>query len=148
VRPGRYWPIDLDALNALGHGSLVGLLGIVILAADEGAVHARLPVRPDLMAPNGFLHAGSVVALADTACGYGTYLGLPAGAEGFATVELASNHVGTARDGVIECRASRVHAGRSTQVWDARVTGEGDRAVALFRCTQLILWPRRDGAAP
>jgi len=100
------------------------------------------------MAPNGFLHAGSVVSLADTACGYGTYLSLPAGAEGFATVELASHHVGTARGGAIECRASRVHTGRSTQVWDARVTGEGDRAIALFRCTQLILWPRGDGAAP
>ncbi|HJZ61142.1 MAG TPA: PaaI family thioesterase [Miltoncostaeaceae bacterium] len=141
-------PIDLEALNALGEGSLVGLLGIEIVAAEDGAVHARLPVRAEVMAPNGFLHAGSVVSLADTACGYGTYLSLPSGAEGFATVELASHHVGTARGGAIECRAGRVHAGRSTQVWDARVTGEGDRAIALFRCTQLILWPRTDGAAP
>jgi 1,4-dihydroxy-2-naphthoyl-CoA hydrolase len=91
-----------------------------------------------VMAPNGYLHAGSVVTLADTCCGYGCISSLPEGAQNFTTVELKSNHLGTARDGVIECTAVAVHMGRTTQVWDATVTHNG-KTIALFRCTQMIL---------
>jgi uncharacterized protein (TIGR00369 family) len=100
----------------------------------------RLAVRPDLLAPNGFLHAATVVALADTTCGYGTMATLPEDATGFTTIELKTNFVGTARDGIILCRGSAVHLGRSTQVWDATVSAEASgRAIAVFRCTQMIL---------
>ena len=95
------------------------------------------------MAPNGFLHAASVIALADTSCGYGCQVSLPAGATGFTTVELKSNFMGTAMVGdVITCRAWLVHGGRSTQVWDAEVADESGRTLALFRCTQMVLYPR------
>jgi uncharacterized protein (TIGR00369 family) len=103
----------------------------------------RLPVRPELLAPNGFLHAASVIALADTAAGYGCVASLPEGATGFTTVELKSNFLGTALDGVISATATLVHGGRTTQVWDAVVTSEETgKRIALFRCTQLVLWPR------
>jgi uncharacterized protein (TIGR00369 family) len=95
------------------------------------------------MAPNGFLHAASVIALADTACGYGCVSSLPPGATGFTTVELKSNFMGTARAGdTLGCRARLVHGGRSTQVWDAEVTDEAGKTLALFRCTQMVLYPR------
>jgi uncharacterized protein (TIGR00369 family) len=98
-------------------------------------------VKPHLLAPNGFLHAGSVVTLADTACGCACIASLPEGAASFTTIELKSNHLGTARDGVIECVASAVHLGRTTQVWDAVVTEQGSgKTIALFRCTQMILY--------
>jgi len=100
-------------------------------------------VRKEVMAPNGFLHAASVIALADTSCGYGCVALLPEGARGFTTIELKSNFVGTAREGAIYCRATPVHVGRTTQVWDAVVTVEGtDTRIALFRCTQMVLWPK------
>ena len=102
-----------------------------------------LPVRSDLLAPNGFLHAGAVVALADTACGYGCFASLPEGGTGFTTIELKTNFLGTAREGTLECGASRVHAGRTTQVWDAAVR-DGAKTIALFRCTQLILYGAGD----
>ena len=93
-------------------------------------------MRPDLLAPNGFLHGGTVVALADTACGYGSAANLPDGAVGFTTIELKSNFLGTATEGGIACRARLLHGGRTTQVWDAEVTAEATGAViALFRCT-------------
>jgi uncharacterized protein (TIGR00369 family) len=93
------------------------------------------------MAPNGYLHAASVVALADTSCGYGCVAALPEGARGFTTIELKSNFLGTARDGSILCRATPAHLGRNTQVWDAVITKEADgKVIALFRCTQMILW--------
>lgn len=93
-------------------------------------------------ASNGYLHAASVIALADSACGYGCVASLPDGASGFTTLELKSNHVGTALSGVITAEAAMAHGGRTTQVWDAVVTSaETGKSLAMFRCTQLILYP-------
>lgn len=129
-----------DDLNRRGVGHLPGLLGIRVTHVAQGEVRAELTIAPTHMAPNGFLHAATVVALADTACGYGCIASLPENARGFTTVELKSNHVGTARAGVIECIARAAHLGRSTQVWDATVTSrDSGKTIALFRCTQMIL---------
>ena len=131
-----------DELNALLPGTLPGLLGIVIDSHEPGRLTAHLDVRGELLAPNGYLHAATVVGLADTSCGLATRALLPEGASGFTTIELKSNHLGTAREGRISAVATNVHAGRTTQVWDAVVTSEGTgRPVALFRCTQSVLWP-------
>jgi uncharacterized protein (TIGR00369 family) len=133
----------IEQLNARGQGFLPGLMGIEFLTLEPGRLTSRLAVRPELLAPNGYLHAAVVVALADTACGYGTFTDLPDGAQNFTTIELKSNFLGTARDGSIACVATRVHSGRTTQVWDATVTDESSgKTIALFRCTQLILYPR------
>jgi acyl-coenzyme A thioesterase PaaI-like protein len=179
-------PVTIEELNRCSKGHLPGLIGMEVVALDADGITLRLPVRPELLAPNGYLHAATVVALADTTCGYGTMVMLPhgataqggagaraagatlerdagasgrgrrhplrwpipfgaprptlRGATGFTTIELKTNFVGTARDGVILCRGSAVHLGRSTQVWDATVTAEDSgRAIAVFRCTQMIL---------
>ena len=132
----------------LGRDLLPGLLGIEFESVERGLVLSRLPVERKHMAPNGFLHAASVIALADTSCGYGCSVSLPAGATGFTTVELKSNFMGTAKVGaVLGCRAWLVHGGRSTQVWDAEVTDERGRTLALFRCTQMVLYPKTEVAA-
>jgi uncharacterized protein (TIGR00369 family) len=127
--------------NAFGRGHLPGLVGVEIVTMTDDLVESRLQLRPELMAPNGFLHAASVIALADTSCGYGCVRRLPEGAKGFTTVELKANFLGTAREGTIECRATPLHLGRTTQVWDAVVTAPAGR-IAVFRCTQMILWPK------
>ena len=135
--------ITLDLLNQRGVGRLPGHLGIVITSVGDGQVTAELPVQPHLLAPNGYLHAGSVVTLADTASGYGCIANLPEGANNFTTIELKSNHLGTARDGTIICTARVDHKGRNTQVWDAVVKSkETGKTLALFRCTQMILYPK------
>ncbi|HSG76451.1 MAG TPA: PaaI family thioesterase [Burkholderiales bacterium] len=131
-----------EVFNGRSRGHLPGLLGLQILTMSAQAVESRLEVRKDHMAPNGFLHAATVIALADTSCGYGCVAQLPQGASGFTTLELKANFLGTARDGAIVCRARPVHLGRSTQVWDAEVSVEGaQRRIATFRCTQMVLWP-------
>ncbi len=130
-------------LNDAGKGFLPGFLGVEFTGAGEGWVEARLAIRRELLAPNGFLHAGTVITLADTCCGYGGVRALPAGASGFTTVELKSNFLGTALEGVIACCAEALHLGRTTQLWDAKVTNEATgKTMALFRCTQMVLWPR------
>lgn len=133
-------PADLKAWNAAGDGYLPGLIGLEFDRVDAREVVARLQVRQALSTWNGFLHAATVVALADTACGYGTVASLPDDADGFTTIELKSNFLGTAREGEIKCVAKPLHQGRTTQLWDAVVTRlDTGRAIAHFRCTQMIL---------
>jgi 1,4-dihydroxy-2-naphthoyl-CoA hydrolase len=130
----------LATLNARNGDTLVAHLGIEWVHAEKGLMRARIVLGPHHMAPNGYLHAGTVVTLADTACGYGCMLTLPEGAIGFTTIELKSNHLGTARAGAIAAEARLAHGGQSTQVWDATVTDEtSGKTIALFRCTQMIL---------
>jgi uncharacterized protein (TIGR00369 family) len=132
-----------EHFQSFGAGHLPGHLGVEILTVSAALVESRMSVQKKVMAPNGYLHAASVVALADTSCGYGCVASLPQGASGFTTIELKSNFLGTARDGAILCRATPLHLGRTTQVWDAVVTSEASGApIALFRCTQMVLWPK------
>lgn len=126
-----------------GRGLFPGHVGIAFDSVEPGAVESRLRVERKHMAPNGFMHAATVIALADTSCGYGSQASLPAGATGFTTIELKSNFLGTATAGdLVRCRARLLHGGRTTQVWDAEVTDDEGRTLALFRCTQLVLYPK------
>jgi 1,4-dihydroxy-2-naphthoyl-CoA hydrolase len=125
-------------------GSLPGLLGFDWLEARPGFVRGRFDVAPQHLAPTGYLHAATVVALADTACGFGCRMSLPDGAAGFTTAELKANFIATARDGGVACEARLVHGGRTTQVWDATVRSEASgKLIALFRCTEIVLYPAR-----
>ncbi|WP_426106824.1 PaaI family thioesterase [Massilia sp. TSP1-1-2] len=132
-----------EALNKFGAASLPGYLGIEIVGIADGEASARLEIKPHHLAPNGYLHAGTVITLADTAAGYACIASLPEGANSFTTIELKSNHLGTARDGAIACVAKAAHLGKTTQVWDVIVTNEvNGKTIALFRCTQMILYPK------
>lgn len=135
--------MSVEEFTNLGESRFPGLIGFRVVDAEPGRLVARIAVRPDLLAPNGYLHAATVVGLADTACGYGCRMVLPQGSAGFTTVELKSNFLGTALSGTLEAVATAVHSGRTTQVWDATVRHvDTDRTIALFRCTQLVLWPK------
>ena len=134
---------DPTYFNEICEDKLPGLLGIEMTQVGGSEVRAEMEVTKSHLAPNGYLHAGSVVSLADTSCGNGCIANLPEGASGFTTIELKSNHLGTVSDGVIECVATPVHKGRTTQVWDATVLSKDTgKTIALFRCTQMILYPK------
>jgi uncharacterized protein (TIGR00369 family) len=139
MHPPEFW-------NQRGIGKLPGHLGMVVNAVAAGELRAFIAVQAHHLAPNGFLHAGTLVTLADTCCGYGCVNSLPAGASGFTTIELKSNFLGTTLDGHIECVARAAHLGKTTQVWDAVVTHrESGRTLALLRCTQMVLYPKAGG---
>jgi 1,4-dihydroxy-2-naphthoyl-CoA hydrolase len=135
--------VTIEVLNRRGGEYLPGYLGIEMLELLENSLRSRMPVKKLHFAPNDFLHAASIVALADTTCGYATMAHLPKGAQSFTTIELKSNHLGTVSEGSIACLATAQHLGRNTQVWDAVVTDEANgKKIALFRCTQMVLWPK------
>ncbi len=130
----------LDEFQKRGQGRLPGFIGIEFIEVVPKHVVARLALRDEHLAPNGYLHAATVVALADTACGYGCIASLPEGATSFTTIELKTNFLGTARQGAIRVEAVLAHGGRTTQVWDATVRDERtERVIPLFRCTQLLI---------
>jgi uncharacterized protein (TIGR00369 family) len=122
-------------------GALPGLFGIELTALEHGAAELRMDLREDFMAPNGYLHAGAVVTLADTACGMGCRASMPDGATAFTTIELKSNFLRSAKgDDSLTCHATLAHGGRTTQVWDATVARDSDgKELAMFRCTQFLL---------
>jgi 1,4-dihydroxy-2-naphthoyl-CoA hydrolase len=133
-----------ERFTAAMRGRLPGLFGVELLSIGHGRVESRLVLKPEHLAPNDFLHAGTVITLADTSAGMGCLASLPEGAIGFTTIELKTNFLATAREGALRCLAELAHGGSRTQVWDATVSREEDeRVIALFRCTQFIL-PRED----
>ncbi len=133
--------ISLQDIQSRQKGTLPELLGFEVIGFDEHGLTASMEIKAHHLAPNGYLHAASIITLADTACGYGCMLTLPEGANSFTTIELKSNHLGTAREGKLEVLAKPVHSGRTTQVWDTTVSAAG-KTIALFRCTQMVLWPK------
>ena len=137
------FPRTPSEFNAFGARYLPGRAGIVIRSVDIPAarVEATMSVHRELMSPNNCLHGGAFMVLADTTAGYGAIATLPAGASNFLTLEMKSNHLSAVRDGTVRCVATGRHLGRSTQVWEAELTHEeSGRNVALFRCTQLVLY--------
>ena len=135
--------ITLEDLKRRGTGFLPGYMGVVITGLADKELRAELTIQRHHIAPNSYLHAGTVITLADTACGYGCIAHLPEGATGFTTIELKSNFLGTAREGSIACVARAQHLGRTTQLWDAVVSHQGTgKTIALFRCTQLVIYAK------
>lgn len=131
------------ALGQAGAQMLPGHMGIEVVELAEGHALMRCRIASHHLAPNGYLHAGAVVSMADTAAGYGCVANLPDGATGFTTIELKTNFLATLKEGSMVAEGTMVHGGRTTQLWDVEVRDEETgRTLALFRCTQLILYPR------
>lgn len=119
------------------------MMGIHIASISEGSMTGEMEIKPDFFAPNGFLHAGSIVTFADTLAGYATVSHLPENGKSFTTIELKSNFTGAAKNGKLlgECVAE--HVGRTTQIWRVEVReSASNKRVAIFSCTQLILYSK------
>ncbi len=129
-----------ELLNAGMKGRLPEMFGMEIVSAEYGAIDARMDLKPEHLAPNDFIHAATVVALADTAAGMGCIATLPDLSAGFTTIELKLNFLRTTKSGALTCQARMKHGGRRTQVWDSEVFREEDgKKLAMFRCTQMLL---------
>jgi uncharacterized protein (TIGR00369 family) len=130
-------------MNEFFSARVPGILGVETVEIAPDRVTGKIDVSGPLIAGTGFLFAPAVIALADTMAAIGVGGNLPEGATSFTTIELKANFLGSAREGDrVVAVATAVHKGRSTQVWDCTVTNESTtRTIALFRCTQMILYP-------
>jgi uncharacterized protein (TIGR00369 family) len=134
---------SVEDLNRSNLGKLAEHLGLCITEVEAGRVVGRFDVRPDLVSHTGYLLAGVVLSVADLLCAYGVSTAWPEGASGFTTVEVKCNFMGTLTKGSGVVTAKLLHGGRTTQVWDAEFAdAETGRVLAVFRCTQIILYPR------
>jgi uncharacterized protein (TIGR00369 family) len=135
--------LTIEHFNSFGNDCLPGLLGITITALKENFLSAEIEINQSHFAPNGYIHAGSIVSLADTLAGYGCIAHLPENGISFTTIELKSNFLSSAKNGTIFCEAKPLHLGKATQLWDVIIKHkESNKAMALFRCTQLIIYPK------
>ncbi len=134
---------SVEALNRANAGKLPEHLGLEVSVAEPGRVVGRFSVRPDLVAHIGYLFAGAVLTVADILCAYGVSTVWPDGASGFTTAEVKCNFMGTLTEGEVVVSATLLHGGRTTQIWDAAVEdATTGRLLAVFRCTQILLYPR------
>ncbi|HEY6318102.1 MAG TPA: PaaI family thioesterase [Acidimicrobiia bacterium] len=135
---------QVQEMNEFFSPRVPGILGVETTDISPNQVVGKMDVSAPLIAGTGYLFAPAVVALADTLAAIGVGASRPEGSQSFTTIELKANFLGSAREGdrVIGV-ATAAHKGRSTQVWDCTVTNETTgRMIALFRCTQMILYPR------
>lgn len=120
-------------------GTLPAHLGFELIRAGRETMEMAFTIAPHHMAPNGYLHGGTVVAFADTLAGFSTIANLREG-QGFTTIELKTNFFSTLTEGRVLGASAPVHIGRRTQVWDVIITAEATaRPLASFRCTNMVL---------
>jgi 1,4-dihydroxy-2-naphthoyl-CoA hydrolase len=131
------------SLNEFARKKHPGLVGVELETCEADLVTGRLTVSEEVVAGNGMLWAPVVITLADWLCAAGMSPNLEPGV-GFTTVELKSNFLGSATVGeIVTGRATPMHKGKTTHVWDAVIRNETKgKTIALFRCTQMILYPR------
>ena len=131
--------IDPEILNAHHEGTLTKLIGARFVEATKDRLVAELTVRDDLTTVGGRLHGGTLMALADLVGATGTFINLPPGATGTTTLESKTNFFAAGREGVIRAESTPVHRGRTTQVWQTRVTDASGRLLSMTIQTQLVL---------
>lgn len=131
--------IPLEELNATSTGTMVEHLGIEYIDLGEQHLCARMPVDHRTVQPQKILHGGASVALAETVGSFASALMIDRERYTVRGLNISANHVGSAGEGYVYARAELMHGGRSTHVWDIRISREDDKSVCLCRLTNVII---------
>lgn len=131
-----------DRANAMTRDTLMGTLGIRYVAGPPGTFCATMPVGPAVHQPMGLLHGGATAALAESLGSCGSFLLIDAATQAVVGIEVNVNHLKGVRSGRVTATGTLVHQGRSTHVWDIRVTDDTGALVAVCRLTNLIITKR------
>lgn len=130
---------DLAAFDDFTRGSLPDVLGIQITELTRTRVVARMPVERRVHQPFGLLHGGASVVLAETLASLGAWINVDQATQAAVGLEINANHLRSVRAGIVTGVATPIHRGRSTHVWDIRITDEHDKLVCISRCTVAIV---------
>lgn len=119
--------------------TLIGALGIEITNLGQGTVTATMPVDERTRQPMGFLHGGASVALAETVASIGAYELVDQETEAVVGLEINANHIKGKRDGLVTAVGTLLHQGKTTMVWDIKITDEIGQTICISRCTIAII---------
>ncbi|CAM3777328.1 PaaI family thioesterase [Mesobacillus zeae] len=119
--------------------TLMNALGIEITKIEKGLVTAKMPVDGRTRQPFGLLHGGASVALAETAASVGAYELADKETEAVVGLEINANHIRSVREGWVTATGTILHQGKSTMVWEIKITDEEDQLICISRCTMAII---------
>ena len=134
-----FTPKQIEAANAMSRGSLVESLGIFFVPSAPGTFAATMPVEARTYQPMGMLHGGATAALAESLGSTGSYMLIDMDSQAVVGIEVNANHLKGVRSGAVTATGTLVHKGRTTHVWDIRVTDDQGALVAICRLTNLII---------
>lgn len=129
----------IEKINALSQNTLVETLGIEITEVGERFICGKMPVDARTHQPMGILHGGASVALAETLGSIGASLQVDTATKACVGLEINANHLRPARNGFVYGRATAIHIGRKTQVWEIKITNEDDSLVCISRLTVAVI---------
>lgn len=124
------------------HQTIMETLGIVITYLTPDEVQATMPVHGPTRQPFGLLHGGASVVLAETVASLGTWNLIDQAHEQAVGLEINANHIRSKSDGIVTAVGVPLHKGRTTMVWDIRITDEQGKLVCVSRCTVAIIKKR------
>lgn len=129
----------LKAINARCKNTLMETLAITFTAVGDDFVEASMPVTPKVHQPDGVLHGGASVALAETVGSVASFLFLDGDNFYVRGIEINANHVKSITEGTVTARAEFLHKGRTTQVWDIKIRDEENRLISAVKLTTIAL---------
>ena len=131
--------ISLESLNALSRNTMIEQLGIEITSVGESHINAKMPVDHRTHQPFGLLHGGASVALAETLGSVAAQCTLTDSNKYCVGLEINANHIKSVKSGFVYGKASPIHLGQRTQVWEIRITNEQQELVCVSRITMAII---------
>lgn len=133
----------LQVCNEVRHNTLMQTLDIEYIDLGENWLLARMPVTPKVYQPDGILHGGATVALAESVASAASYIFVDAQKFFVRGIEISANHLRSISEGFVFARASLIHKGRTTQLWEIKVTDDEGQMVSLCKLTTIAL-PKSD----
>ena len=125
--------------NAASKNTLMETLSIEIVDFTEDTLTARMPVTPKVHQPDGVLHGGASVALAESVGSAASYMFLDTKNFAIRGLEISANHTRSKKDGFVFATARFLHKGRTTQLWEIKITDEEKRLISICKLTTIAL---------
>ena len=132
----------LEKLNSVGTNTLMETLDIKFIDVEENKVVATMPVTSKVHQPDGVLHGGATVALAETVGSYASFLSVDKDTQMVRGIEISANHVKSIKEGLVIATAIPIHKGRTTQLWEIRIVDEQDKLISICKLTTMVLSKR------
>jgi len=135
-------------INATREGSVWEVLDIRLVFASKEKVVATMPIGPNQRQQVGYLHGGVSVVLAESIASLGTVLNIDASKQMAFGLEINANHLRPKREGQLTAVATPIHRGRTTHVWEIKISDENEKLVCISRCTVAVVDRPEDDIKP